>query len=74
MTGITEPIVMQPYERVLFANGIEVSLEDDGRLRISATGRGLRAIVIHPSTDNSCRIAPVGKLLTEPEEPPKDHE
>ena len=49
-------------ETVKFENGMEVSLQEDGSLRIIATGRGLRGIVIYPSSDNSCRIAALGKL------------
>ena len=51
-----------PFETVNFPNGMEVMLQDDGQLRITATGLGLRAITIHPSSDNACRVAPVGKL------------
>ena len=56
------PRLVRQFERVEFENGLEVSLQEDGSLRIIATARGLRGIVIYPSSDNSCRIRAIGKI------------
>jgi hypothetical protein len=51
-----------PLERVEFTNGLEATLQEDGTLRIMATARGLRAIAIFPSADNSCRVGVIGEI------------
>lgn len=57
------PDLVGLYQRIAFENGLEVSLQEDGTLRVIATGRGLKSITIHPSTDCSCRIGTIGKLI-----------
>lgn len=53
---------VEPLETVKFANGMAVTLDEEGRLFISAIARGLHRIAIFPSSDNSCRIEPLGRL------------
>ena len=51
-----------PFEVVRFENGLQVMLDEDGRLRVIAEARGVHRIVILPTSDNSCRIEPIGKM------------
>lgn len=47
-----------PLHPITFENGIQVTLCEDGRLNVTVIGRGLRRILIEPSANTTCYIAP----------------
>ena len=45
-----------PLQKVRFSNGIEIWMDEDGRLHVFSYARGQRGIAVLPRAENSCEI------------------
>lgn len=56
--GRVLPEAVPPLDPVTFENGLQVTLQEDGRIKVSATRREHRRILIEPSSNDTCLIGP----------------
>lgn len=51
-----EGTVVGPLETVHFENGVDVTLQEDGRLIAIGVARGSRGLIVRPRSDNAVSI------------------